>query len=49
MYNQNGALIKTLLVTGTTEAVPVRGLPAGMYYLQIKTRGLIITKKIVKL
>jgi hypothetical protein len=49
MYNQNGALIKTLLVTGTTEAISVRGLPAGMYYLQIKTRGVLVTKKFVKL
>jgi fibronectin type 3 domain-containing protein len=49
MYDQNGALVKTLLVTKASEAIPVRGLAAGMYYLQIKTRGLIITKKIVKL
>ncbi|MCS3795096.1 RICIN domain-containing protein [Niastella sp. OAS944] len=49
MYNQNGALVKSLLVKSTSEAIPVRGLPAGMYYLQIKTRGVLITKKIVKL
>lgn len=49
MYNQNGALIKTMLVTGTTEVISVRGLPAGLYYLQIKSRGVLITKKIVKL
>jgi fibronectin type 3 domain-containing protein/regulation of enolase protein 1 (concanavalin A-like superfamily) len=49
MYNQNGAVVKTLLVTGTSEAIPVRGLPAGMYFLQINNRGVLITKKIVKL
>lgn len=49
LYNQNGALVKTLLATGTTEAISVRGLPAGLYYLQIKNRGRLITKKIVKL
>jgi hypothetical protein len=49
MYDQNGALVKTLLVKKASEAISVRGLPAGMYYLQIKTRGVIITKKIVKL
>jgi len=42
-------LVKTLLVKGTSEAIPVRGLPAGLYYLQINNRGLIITKKFVKL
>jgi regulation of enolase protein 1 (concanavalin A-like superfamily) len=49
MYDQNGVLVKTLLVRGTSEAVPVRGLSAGLYYLQIKTRGALITKKFVKL
>jgi hypothetical protein len=49
MYNQNGVQVRTLLVKGTSEAIPVRGLPAGMYYLQIKTRGGFITKKFVKL
>jgi hypothetical protein len=49
MYNQNGMLVKTLLATGKFEDVPVRGLAAGLYYLQIKTRGVLITKKIVKL
>jgi fibronectin type 3 domain-containing protein len=49
MYNQNGALVKTLLVKGTPEAISVRGLAAGLYYLQIKTHGVLITKKIVKL
>ncbi len=49
MYNQNGVQVKTLLVTKATELIPVRGLPAGMYYLQIKSRGVLITKKIVKL
>jgi hypothetical protein len=49
MYNQNGMLVKTVLVKGTSEAIPVRGLPAGLYYLQINNRGLIITKKFVKL
>jgi len=49
MYDQNGMLIKTLLVTGKFEDVPVRGLAAGLYYLQIKTGEVLITKKIVKL
>jgi hypothetical protein len=49
MYDQNGVLIKTLLATGTSETIPVRGLAAGLYYLQIKTRGVLITKKMVKL
>jgi len=49
MYNQNGALIKALVVTGTSEAISVHGLAAGLYYLQIKTRGVLITKKVVKL
>jgi hypothetical protein len=49
MYNQNGALVKTILVRGTSEAISVRGLPAGLYFLQMKSRGVLITKKIVKL
>jgi hypothetical protein len=49
MYDQKGKLVKTLLMTRTTEAISVRGLAAGLYYLQIKTRGVLITKKIVKL
>lgn len=49
MYDQNGKLVKTLLVTGRSEDIPVRGLAAGLYYLQIKTRGVLITRKIVKL
>jgi len=49
MYNQNGTLVKTLFTTGTSKAISVRGLPAGLYYLQIKTGGVLITKKIVKL
>ena len=49
MYNQNGVLVKTLLAKGTSETIPVRELAAGLYYLQIKTRGVVITKKMVKL
>jgi regulation of enolase protein 1 (concanavalin A-like superfamily) len=49
MYDQNGKLVRTFLVNRTSEVIPVRGLPAGMYYLQIKNRGVLITKKIVKL
>lgn len=49
MYDQNGVQVKTLFVRKTSEAISVRGLPAGMYYLQIKTRGVLITKKFVKL
>jgi hypothetical protein len=49
MYDQNGVQVKTLFVRKTSEAIPVRGLPAGIYYLQIKSRGVLITKKIVKL
>jgi fibronectin type 3 domain-containing protein/regulation of enolase protein 1 (concanavalin A-like superfamily) len=49
MYNQNGVMIKTLLVTGTSQVIPVRGLPAGLYYLQINTQGMLIIQKIVKL
>jgi len=49
IYNHNGMLVKTLLMTGPAEAIPVRGLAAGMYYLQINTRGVITVKKIVKL
>lgn len=49
MYNQNGVQVKTLLVKKTSEAISVRELPAGMYYLQINTRGVLITKKFVKL
>jgi hypothetical protein len=49
MYDQNGVQVKTLFVRKTSEAISVRGLPAGIYYLQIKTRGVLITKKIVKL
>ncbi|OQP60506.1 hypothetical protein A3860_33110 [Niastella vici] len=49
MYDQNGVLVKTLLVTKASEAISMRGLAKGMYYLQIKTRGVLITKKIVKL
>jgi fibronectin type 3 domain-containing protein/regulation of enolase protein 1 (concanavalin A-like superfamily) len=49
MYSQNGMLVKTLLTTGTSEVISVRGLAAGLYYLQIKSRGVLIIKKIVKL
>ncbi|AXY74140.1 T9SS C-terminal target domain-containing protein [Paraflavitalea soli] len=49
MYNQNGMLVKTILVARTSEAVSVRGLAAGVYYLQIKSSGALITKKIIKL
>jgi hypothetical protein len=49
MYDQNGVLVKTLLATGTSEIIPVRGLAAGLYYLQVKKRGVVITKKMVKL
>ncbi|HEY8920349.1 MAG TPA: LamG-like jellyroll fold domain-containing protein, partial [Chitinophaga sp.] len=49
IYNHNGTLVKTLLMAGPVQAIPVRGLTAGMYYLQINTRGVITVKKIVKL
>ncbi len=49
LYNQNGVLLKVLLMKGTTEVISVRGLAAGLYYVQIKTRGSLTVKKIVKL
>ncbi|WP_325638103.1 LamG-like jellyroll fold domain-containing protein [Chitinophaga sp.] len=49
LYNQNGVLVKTLLMNGTPGVISVRGLAAGMYYLQINTRGVVTIKKIVKL
>lgn len=49
MYDQNGVLVKTFLTNRTSQAIPVRGLAAGLYYLQINNRGVLITKKIVKL
>jgi len=49
MYDQNGVLVKTLLAKGTSETIPVRGLAAGLYYLQLKTRGVLVTRKMVKL
>ncbi|NLU95328.1 RICIN domain-containing protein [Chitinophaga sp. Ak27] len=48
MYNQNGVLVKNLTATGISQAIPVRGLAAGLYYIQIKNRGMIITKTFVK-
>jgi energy-converting hydrogenase Eha subunit E len=49
LYNQNGALVKTLTVTATTHVISVRELASGVYYLQVKNRGVLITRKIVKL
>lgn len=48
MYNQYGAIVRTLLMTGTTGAISVRNLPAGMYYLHIiNTPGVLTIKKII--
>jgi hypothetical protein len=49
MYNQKGMLVKTVRMAGTSEVISVRGLAAGLYYVQIQNRGVLITKKLVKL
>ncbi|MBO9729802.1 MAG: RICIN domain-containing protein [Chitinophaga sp.] len=48
MYNQNGMLVKTLIMTSTSGTIPVRDLAAGLYYLHINTRGIATIKKIIK-
>lgn len=49
LYNQNGTLVRTLLMNGTSGVIPVHGLAAGQYYLQINTRGVLTVRKVVKL
>lgn len=49
LYNANGVLVKTeRLITGTT-LLPVRALPAGMYYVRIKNGANVVMYRIVKL
>lgn len=49
LYNPIGRLVKTYPINHAQEAVSLNGLAAGVYYLQVKVRGVMVTKMILKL
>lgn len=47
LYSANGSLMRSLLLTGKVQNVPVKGLQAGMYYIIVRNGGQTTTRKIV--
>jgi hypothetical protein len=48
LYNSSGLLVTTEKLTNSTTAVSVKTLPAGIYYIRIKSEAATITHKIIK-
>ena len=48
LYNSNGALIVSKKLTNTTSNISLKGLAAGVYYVQVKNEAQLTIQKIVK-
>jgi hypothetical protein len=48
LYNANGAMIMNQRLTNTTQSISLRGLAAGLYYVQVKNGKYMSTEKVIK-
>jgi hypothetical protein len=48
LYNANGALILRQSLTNNTQNISLRGLAAGLYYVQVRNGAQLVNKKIMK-
>jgi hypothetical protein len=48
VYNATGALLINQRLSNTTQAISVKGLASGVYYVQVNNRGKITTEKVLK-
>jgi fibronectin type 3 domain-containing protein/regulation of enolase protein 1 (concanavalin A-like superfamily) len=49
LYHANGAMVLSQRLTNATQAISLKGLAAGMYYVQVRNGNQQISQKIIKL